>query len=64
MWRLSHICSCQHSFRYEAVQIFMRCCNVRRFECKSDGQYLGIEHVSLENSGEEPNDSDYTGPVC
>ena len=24
----------------------------------------GIEHVSLENSGEEPEDSDYTGPVC
>ena len=39
------------------------CCNVCRFECKSDGQYLGIEHVSLENSGEEPEDSDYTGPV-
>lgn len=33
------------------------------FECKSDGEYLEILHVSLENADEEEEDSVYTGPV-
>ena len=36
---------------------------VCRFECKSDGTYLDIQHVSLELTDEEPADSAYTGPV-
>jgi len=36
------------------------CCS---FECKSDGTYLDINHVSLEKTDEEPEESQYTGPV-
>lgn len=34
-----------------------------RFDCKSDGSYLTILHVSLEPSDGEFEDSMYTGPV-
>ncbi|KAL0043316.1 hypothetical protein WJX79_001306 [Trebouxia sp. C0005] len=33
------------------------------FECKSDGTYLDINHISLEKTDEEPEESQYTGPV-
>jgi len=33
------------------------------FECKSDGSYLQIMHVSLEKANEDPEESTYTGPV-
>jgi len=36
------------------------CCS---FECKSDGTYLDINHISLEKTDEEPEESHYTGPV-
>ena len=35
----------------------------RRLECKSDGQYLTIGHVSLEPAEGEVPDSAYSGPV-
>lgn len=34
-----------------------------RFECKSDGNYLDIMHISLEKTDEDPEESAYTGPV-
>jgi hypothetical protein len=34
-----------------------------RFECRSDGSYIEIQHVSLEKTGQEAEDSEYTGPV-
>ena len=34
-----------------------------RFECKSDGGYLQIMHISLEKADEDPQESEYTGPV-
>lgn len=33
------------------------------FECKSDGSYLQIMHVSLEKTDEDPEESAFTGPV-
>ncbi|KAL3146728.1 hypothetical protein ABBQ38_014715 [Trebouxia sp. C0009 RCD-2024] len=33
------------------------------FECKSDGTYLDIQHLSLELTDESPEESTYTGPV-
>lgn len=33
------------------------------FECKSDGTYLDINHISLEKTDEDPEESAYTGPV-
>jgi hypothetical protein len=33
------------------------------FECKSDGSYVTITHVSFEPVDEELNESEYTGPV-
>lgn len=33
------------------------------FECKSDGTYLDINHISLEKTNEDPEESQYTGPV-
>lgn len=35
----------------------------RSFECKSDGQYFAILHVSHSASNQEVEDSAYTGPV-
>ena len=42
-----------------SVLLVMSC----RFECKSDGSYLQIMHVSLEKANEDPEESTYTGPV-
>lgn len=39
------------------------CCMCCRFECKSDGSYLQIMHVSLEKTDEDPDESAFTGPV-
>lgn len=33
------------------------------FECQTDGQYIDIQHVSLEKTGEDLDESVYTGPV-
>lgn len=33
------------------------------FECKSDGQYFAVQHVSLEPANGDVEDSAYTGPV-
>lgn len=35
----------------------------RRFECRSDGTYLQVFYVGLEPTGDEPDDTEYTGPV-
>ncbi len=35
----------------------------RRFECRSDGTYLQVFYVGLEPTGDEPEDTEYTGPV-
>ncbi len=34
-----------------------------RFECKSDGQYFMVQHVALEPTSGDVEDSAYTGPV-
>lgn len=34
-----------------------------RFECKSDGQYFAVQHVSLEPANGDVEDSAYTGPA-
>jgi hypothetical protein len=33
------------------------------FECKSDGQYFSVQHVSLEPVEDDMEDSAYSGPV-
>lgn len=35
----------------------------RRFECKSDGQYFVVQHVALEPTSGDVEESAYTGPV-
>ena len=37
---------------------------VRRFECRSDGTYMQVFYVGLEPTGDEPDETEYTGPVC
>ena len=37
--------------------------HLRRFECRSDGTYLQVFYVGLEPTGDEPEDTEYTGPV-
>lgn len=38
-------------------------CLSRRFECKSDGQYFVVQHVALEPTSGDVEESAYTGPV-
>ena len=52
-----------HRQQYDTRQLTLRPGCMCRFECRSDGTYLQVFYVGLEPTGDEPDETEYTGPV-